>query len=44
MEKLTGVERLNYEKEVTAPFLGKFSYRTIFNFLWASLIQFSVDH
>ena len=36
MEKLTGVERLNYEKEITAPFLGKFGYRTIFNFLWAS--------
>jgi len=35
MEKLVGLERLTYEKEVTAPFTGQFGYRTLLNLFWA---------
>jgi len=35
MEKLTGIERLTYEKEATSPFVGKFGLRTLFNLIWA---------
>ncbi len=36
MKKLTGIDRLTYEKETTSAFVGKFGLRTLFNLIWAT--------